>query len=117
MRKLTLILLILLISCTSMEPDKKLHAQYGAVIGAGTVLALNMIEYDGNRPLTATLACSSVGLLKELSDENRYGGFDSKDLAVTSLFCGLGAYGFNWALNWNIKPTDGGAIINYKREF
>lgn len=95
-----------------MAPDKRLHAQYGAAIGAGSVLMLNMMDYDGDKPMTATALCTGVGFGKELYDEYDYGGFDSKDLAVTAAFCALSAYGFDWALN--VTPVEGGAMINYK---
>jgi len=54
---------------SAIEPDKKLHLGYSTAIGGVSTLIFEKKSYQ-------FLACSSVGLAKELYDEYRYGGFD-----------------------------------------
>ncbi len=117
MRKLITVIAACLISCSSMPADKKLHATYGVTIGAGTVTALNMINYPGNRPLAATAVVVAAGLGKELYDEYDYGGFDYKDLLATVIPGVAAAYGWNWALNYSVTTRGDVTKINYVEKF
>jgi len=54
---------------SAIEPDKKLHLGYSTAIGGVSTLIFEKKSYQ-------FLACSSVGLAKELYDEYSYGGLD-----------------------------------------
>ena len=97
--------------------DKQLHFKYGVLIGATTVTALNFAEVDINKPLAASLACSSVGLAKEVYDEIDYGGADYKDAAVTTLACFIGSYAMHEFVNLSVTPESGGAKVNLEYKF
>ena len=74
--------------------DKVLHAKYGAGIGSMATLVSNFASYD-NPVLIGGLAATLAGLGKEIKDEIDYGGFDGKDLIVTS----LSGFAASWLTN------------------
>ena len=89
MKKLTLTLaltLATLISYGQIAADKKLHFVAGAAVSAVTYVTVLEITKDTKKAFWYSLASSVVvGLAKELVDEKKYKGFDSKDLAATAL--------------------------------
>lgn len=97
--------------------DKQLHFKYGVFIGAAAVTAFNFAELDINRPLAASLTCSSVGLAKEIYDQVDYGGADWKDFTVTAAACFIGSYTMHEFINMSIQPLEGGLKLNFKYEF
>jgi len=94
-------------------PDKELHLKYGLAIGAASVTVFNFANLDINRPLTASLVCSSVGLAKEVYDQVDYGGADWKDFTVTAAACFIGSYTMNEFLNLTIQTDNGGVKLNF----
>lgn len=86
-------------------PDKPAHFFGGALIG-GAVTA------GTGKPLYGLAAGCGAGALKEFADRSTT-GFSSKDLVVTCLGAGLGAYGVNWL----ITRQGGKTTVSYAREF
>jgi len=89
MRKILLILLFIPLLNYGQDKipiDKKLHFAAGA--GISLVTYATVIQITDNHK-TATIWSIAipivVGLAKELIDEKKYKGFDSKDLAATAL--------------------------------
>ncbi|MEZ9709349.1 hypothetical protein AB4254_11775 [Vibrio breoganii] len=68
----------------SWERDKQLHFGVSAGIGVGSYFVFE------EKRIPAYIACSSVGLAKELYDQHRYGGFDHADLAYDIAGCAVG---------------------------
>lgn len=100
--------------------DKHLHLTYGAAIGGAGVVALNFMEYDGNRPLTSALACSFIaGVGKEIYDEIDYGGFDYKDAVVTATGCFVSSYLTHKFLNYGVGVgvSQDNVQLNYTMKF
>ena len=77
-----------------IEEDKQKHFVVSYVIGVGT----NFVFEDWK---TSLVACSAVGLGKEIYDEIDYNGFSEEDLAYDILGCSLGILtveGLNFSL-------------------
>ncbi|AGG57811.1 hypothetical protein VPBG_00039 [Vibrio phage helene 12B3] len=85
MNKLHLAILTLLISGNvyAIDHDKKLHLGVSTAIGAFT-------QYQVDDWKNSMAVCGSVGLVKEVVDEVRYGGFDTEDLAYDMVGCSIG---------------------------
>lgn len=96
-------------------PDKKLHLKYGVAIGGVSAIALNFAEYSGNRPLTASLFCTSVGAAKEVYDEIDYGGADYKDFLATGIGCFTSSYLVDYGLNLDVREDY--VHLGWKKEF
>ena len=99
------------------SPDKTLHFKYGVVIGAVTVTAFNYAQLDVNRPLAAALACSLVGVGKEVRDEYIYRGADIKDFTITAVACFIGSYSMYELVNATVSPVPGGVMLNFTGKF
>ena len=85
--KLTLALLFLsAITYGQIAADKKLHFMAGAGVSAVTYVVVLKITKDTKKAFYYSLGASILaGVAKELIDEKKYNGFDSKDLLATSL--------------------------------
>lgn len=95
--------------------DKQLHFWWTTALGAGSVLGLNMINYEGNKTLVASSLCLGVSTMKEVSDTNS-SGFDVHDLTYSFLGCALGIYTTTTAVSfW--QPEEDAIGIIYKKRF
>lgn len=110
-------IIILCLLLTGCAKDKVLHASYGTAIGAGSVTALNMMNYEGDRPLTASIVVVAAGLGKELYDEYDYGGFDYLDLLATVIPGVAASYGWHWSLNYNVTVDEDCVMFNYNKQW
>ena len=85
--KLTLALLFLsAITYGQIATDKKLHYIAGAGISFVTYATVYSITKDRKKAKIYSIASAVLaGVVKELIDEKKYNGFDSKDILATSL--------------------------------
>ena len=85
--KLTLALLFLsAITYGQIATDKKLHFVAGAGISFVTYGTVYSITKDRKKAKIYSIASAVLaGVVKELIDEKKYNGFDSKDILATSL--------------------------------
>ncbi len=95
--------------------DKQLHFWWATALGTGSVLALNMVNYEGNKTLVTSTLCLGVSTMKEVSDINS-SGFDVHDLTYSALGCALGIYTTTTALSYWQPAPDAIGII-YKKRF
>lgn len=82
--------------------DKKGHFFMGTVISGAVTVATE-------KPLLGFGAGCAAGALKEAADTK----FSAKDMAVTCLGAGFGAYGANWL----ITRQGGKTTLSYSKEF
>lgn len=95
--------------------DKQLHFWWTTALGTGSVLALNMVNYEGSKTLVASTLCLGVSTMKEVSDINST-GFDVHDLTYSLLGCALGIYTTATAVSfW--QPEEDAIGIIYKKRF
>ena len=86
MKKLLIILLIPFLSYSQIPSDKQDHFVAGAAISTLTYIVVAETTKNKKKAFWYSLGVSTLaGLTKELIDENKYKGFDSKDLLATSL--------------------------------
>ena len=87
MKNLTLIILFVTsISYGQLAKDKKLHFIAGAGVSAVTYVIALEITKDTKKAFWYSFSSAILaGLVKEIIDESKYGGFDSKDLLASSL--------------------------------
>ncbi len=90
--------------------DKQLHFGVSAAIGFASYSVLDKNE--------AFLACSSVGLMKELYDEYDYGGFDKNDMVMNLIGCGIGyAVGDKIGFKINLDRVGDVNILSFNYSF
>ena len=93
-------------SAHAIDNDKKLHFGASSGIGLSSTLVFE-------KPLNSFLACSSVGLVKEIYDEIDYGGFDEKDIFYNLAGCALGVTIGEGSKRFILKPSG----IEFKYRF
>lgn len=99
-------------------PDKKLHAEYGLVIGGVTAMGA------GNGWLGFGVACAAGGAkeLYDMAHQDRHTA-SWRDFVVTCAAGGLGALGGHWALTQLERPRvlnepqDRKVYLVYVRQF
>ena len=87
MKNLTLIILfVTALSYGQLAKDKKLHFIAGAGVSAVTyVIALELTKDTRKAFWYSFSSAILAGLIKEIIDESKYGGFDSRDLLASSI--------------------------------
>ena len=84
--KLLIILLFPLLSYGQIATDKKLHFVAGAGISFVTYATVYSITKDRQKAkIYSVLSALGAGIIKEVIDERKYNGFDSKDILATTL--------------------------------
>lgn len=78
----------------------------------------SVAEAKMNNLALSTASCMAVGLAKEIKDEVSYGGFSTSDLGYDALGCVTGVVMTRYLVKGlYIKPSNGGAMLGYKRSF
>ena len=89
MKTIKITLLLMLLSCISygqLAHDKKLHIIAGAGVSAVTYAITLEITRDTKNAFWYSFGSAVLaGLIKEIIDESKYGGFDSRDLLASSI--------------------------------
>jgi len=89
MKTIKITIALLLLSCISygqLAKDKKLHFIAGAGVSAVTYVIALEITKDTKKAFWYSFSSAVLaGLVKEIIDESKYGGFDSRDLLASSI--------------------------------
>ena len=95
--KITLLLMLLsVLSYGQLAHDKKLHIIAGAGVSAVTYAITLEVTKDTKKAFWYSLGASILaGVVKEVIDEKKYNGFDSKDILATS----IGGFAISGTLN------------------
>lgn len=115
MKKLTLILLLISSFIYGQIPeDKKLHFVAGSAVSMTTYIAVYTLTEDNKKAFWYSFITPfAVGLVKEIIDEKKYKGFDSKDLLATTLGGATVSLTFNFFDKKHKKKYYSLKTINY----